>query len=71
MAGNVFCVADGGDFECDHVIPMHHDAGAKYDLTNLQTLCRQCHFDKTELERKVDQESPEAKEWREYMADSV
>ena len=70
MDGGVPSAKEGGDFECDHVIPMHH-AGAKYDMSNLQTLCRSCHFDKTELERKVDQESPEAKEWREYMADSV
>ena len=66
------CVKDGrkGRLEVDHITPMHH-GGDLYAMENLQTLCRQCHFQKTELERKEDTESEERKEWREFMADSV
>ena len=37
-------------FEVDHIVPLS-DSGAPFDLENLQTLCRPCHFDKTTLDR--------------------
>lgn len=34
--------------ECDHITP--REAGGTDDLDNLQTLCRECHMDKTARE---------------------
>ena len=56
------CVTCGraGRLEVDHVQAL--DQGGKpYELANLQTLCRPCHFDKTWEE----QASPERRRWRE------
>ena len=46
-----------GRLEVDHIKRMG-DGGAAYDLGNLQTLCRPCHFAKTFAENggKVDLE---------------
>ena len=53
-----------GKLECDHITPLHR-GGAKYDLTNLQTLCRDCHIAKTARENeRVD---PERDAWRAYL----
>ena len=59
------CVKDGrkGRLEVDHIVSLAH-GGALYDESNLQTLCRECHFFKTEQERKQDTESEESREWR-------
>ena len=38
-----------GALEADHVIPLEK-GGAEYDLSNIATLCRRCHFAKTEAE---------------------
>jgi 5-methylcytosine-specific restriction endonuclease McrA len=35
--------------EVDHVTPLR-DGGAKYDLENLQALCKSCHSRKTAAE---------------------
>ena len=66
------CVKCGrkGRLEVDHIVSLAH-GGDLYGMENLQTLDRECHFAKTELERKEDTESDETKEWREFMADSV
>ena len=54
-----------GRLECDHVIPLDR-GGAPYDMDNLQTLCRSCHFAKTGDEnRRV---SPEQEAWRVLLA---
>ena len=55
-----------GRLEVDHVRPIKGggDHGIDpYDETNLQTLCRACHIEKTALENRREQ-SPAAKEWR-------
>ena len=38
-----------GALEADHVLPLEQ-GGAEYDLANIATLCRRCHFAKTEAE---------------------
>ena len=38
-----------------------------YDLSNLQSLCRGCHIEKTRIENR-GVEHPEKLAWREYMA---
>ena len=40
-----------GDYgnEVDHIVPLER-AGAAYDETNLQALCRRCHIGKTRRE---------------------
>ena len=45
------CVVCGrpGALEADHVVPLEK-GGAEYDLGNIQTLCRRCHFAKTKDE---------------------
>lgn len=47
------CVQCGraGRLECDHIRPIK-DGGARFDLANLQTLCRDCHFRKTGKENE-------------------
>ena len=45
------CVKCGrpGRLECDHIRPIK-DGGERYAMSNLQTLCRACHFAKTAKE---------------------
>ena len=45
------CVKCGraGRFEVDHIVPVVK-GGAMWELSNLQTLCRPCHFAKTRAE---------------------
>lgn len=38
-----------GILEVDHKTPVKY-GGAKYDVSNLQTLCKRCHLDKTRSE---------------------
>ena len=54
--------------EIDHVKPLD-DGGAVYDLVNLQTLCRSCHFDKSRGERRGREPDPEVAKWRRYLTD--
>ena len=35
-----------GRLECDHVVPLR-DGGDPWDKSNLQTLCRPCHIEKS------------------------
>jgi 5-methylcytosine-specific restriction protein A len=46
------CVKCGarGRLECDHIISIRKAPERVYDLTNLQSLCRDCHARKTEDE---------------------
>jgi len=39
-----------GRLEVDHVRPLK-EGGARFDMANLQTLCRGCHIQKTRTER--------------------
>ena len=54
-----------GRLECDHVKPLKR-GGAKYDMANLQTLCRSCHIRKTRLENSGNIK-PDKKAWRELI----
>ena len=56
-----------GRLEVDHVIPLQH-GGHPTAPDNLQTLCRQCHIQKTRAENRG--ESPERDMWDEYI-DSI
>ena len=56
----------GGRLECDHIQRLE-DGGALYDLGNLQTLCRGCHFDKSQFERRGRGPSPEVEAWKRYL----
>ena len=63
------CTACGraGRLEVDHRVRME-DGGAVYDLDNLQSLCRECHFRKSQEERMGKPTPQEVKEWRRYLA---
>ena len=54
-----------GRLECDHRTPLEQ-GGAEWDMGNLQTLCRRCHFGKTDRER-VSKLPPEVRAWRQYI----
>ena len=57
-----------GRLECDHVVPLH--AGGKpWDQANLQTLCRDCHREKSRTEQQTP-DPPDVAAWRVYMADN-
>lgn len=45
------CVKCGraGRLECDHIIPLSK-GGEVYSASNLQSMCRSCHFEKTRSE---------------------
>lgn len=47
------CVQCGrpGRLEVDHIRPIKN-GGERYAMANLQTLCRQCHFEKTGRENE-------------------
>lgn len=45
------CGRIGGRLEVDHIRPLYLlKPGEAYDMGNLQTLCRRCHFAKTAAE---------------------
>ena len=49
------CVECGraGRLECDHVTPLQREPGQDvYDPNGLQTLCRDCHIEKTATENQ-------------------
>ena len=58
------CVQCGkaGRLEVDHAKALDH-GGAAYELGNLQTLCRDCHIEKTYAERST----PEQVRWRRFQ----
>lgn len=53
-----------GRLEVDHKVRLT-DGGAEFDPANLQTLCRQCHIDKTRAENRRD--DPARAAWRRYL----
>ena len=55
-----------GRLECDHVIPLRA-GGDPWDLSNLQTLCRGCHIEKTAAESREADPAREA--WRALVAE--
>ena len=57
-----------GRLEVDHVTPLD-DGGELYALSNLQSLCRRCHIEKTRGENTP--ESPERTAWRDLLADRL
>ena len=63
------CVKCGraGRLEVDHRIALE-DGGAVFDLGNLQSLCTDCHFEKSQEERRGGPTPPEVLEWRRYLA---
>ena len=62
------CVLCGkaGRLEADHVTPLD-DGGALYDLANIQSLCRACHFAKSRGEGRGRETPQEVREWQHYL----
>ncbi|MCY4508425.1 MAG: HNH endonuclease signature motif containing protein, partial [Acidobacteria bacterium] len=52
----------GRALEVDHITPIS-EGGAPFDLANLQSLCRDCHIDKTRRERGGEPD-PDRAAWR-------
>lgn len=60
-----------GRLECDHVIPLERDPGQDpYDPDGCQTLCRDCHVEKTRAENRREPTPAEAA-WRELVDELV
>jgi len=38
------------NLECDHIVPIMH-GGKEFDKQNLQTLCKECHKQKTRIDK--------------------
>ena len=54
-----------GRLEADHVTPLSRNGDA-WDLSNIQSLCIECHLVKSKLERAVPQ-SESRKAWAVYI----
>lgn len=52
----------GGRLECHHKIPLSR-GGAKWDLRNIEVVCRACHFDEHRAHL------PERQQWLDLIAD--
>ena len=68
---NFRCVECGraGRLECDHISPLQREPGQDpYDLNGLQTLCRNCHIQKTRRENQR-QLTPAEAAWRALVAE--
>ena len=66
------CVECGraGCLECDHVTPMQREPGQDvYDPNGLQTLCRNCHIEKTRRENRRPL-TPDELAWRELVVNT-
>lgn len=63
----VTCQRRGVQLEVDHVVPRHWGGDDK--LPNLQTLCRDCHIEKTRREngRKGEADCDGRRAWREHL----
>ena len=55
--------------EVDHIIPLQQ-GGAEYDLSNLQSLTRACHFAKTARENSREL-TPDELAWRDYLKEML
>ena len=66
------CVQCGryGRLEVDHILSLESD-GELYELSNLQSLCRDCHIRKSKGERSVKVDSPDVRAWKRQLADSL
>ena len=62
---NSSCSKSAGRFEVDHVIPLIH--GGTSELSNLQVLCRSCHFSKTRTENNPKYGCPELAKWQAFV----
>ena len=60
-----------GRMECDHRIPLDIAPDRMYDETNLQSLCSDCHFLKSQDERRGKPTPPEVLAWRQYLTNSL
>ena len=60
-----------GRLECDHVTPFEREPGQDpYDPNGLQTLCRDCHLEKTARGNRRERTAGEVA-WRELVAELV
>lgn len=48
------CKSRGGKLEADHIIPYMKDKGKLLEVSNGQTLCKECHRKKTTAELKLN-----------------
>lgn len=56
-----------GKFEIDHIEPLRA-GGEFWNLDNLQTLCRRCHFKKTAAENETrPKKNGKLNQWYEYL----
>ena len=54
-----------GRLECDHITPLEREPGQNpYDVNGLETICRECHIEKTARENKREL-TPAEIAWRE------
>ena len=63
------CVMCGraGKLECDHITPMRR-GGDRWALDNLQTLCRECHVEKTRGDWRPPLTDAE-RDWRAFVGE--
>lgn len=57
------CGTPGRALECDHVVPLAK--GGDHSMANLQTLCRECHIEKTRSEK--GEIVPRSHDWDRFM----
>lgn len=54
---NCNCCGRGGKLDVDHIIEKGGHAELKYELSNLQYLCRSCHIEKTAKRECIHEEN--------------
>ena len=66
------CVKCGkaGMLSVDHIKPLSH-GGAAFEMANLQSMCKDCHWAKTASEMGYRQPGPESIAWGKYISDMV
>ena len=56
-----------GRMEVDHKIPLDVAPDKMWEMSNLQSLCTSCHWEKSQAERTGRKPDPEVAKWRKYM----
>ena len=63
------CVQCGSrrGLQIDHIKPVRSHWHLRFEISNLQVLCKRCHSAKTRVEIGLPELSPQRRDWRAYV----